>query len=141
MMRETSKCCSVGLFLGRLLLTIPFLMGGVSKLFNYDATAQFMASKGMTMVPFFLIAAIIIEILGSLSIIIGYKARWGALILMLFLIPTTLIFHDFWNDPSQMPHFFTNLALFGGLMYVATVGSGALSFDACCKTESSCCKK
>ena len=119
---------------GRILLAIIFLMSGISKIFNWDGTAGYMASVGMPMVTLFLIGAIVLEVGGSLSVILGFKARWGALALMVFTIPTTLIFHAYWAvDPEQMQiqqiMFMKNLAMAGGLLLIMANGSGPLSLD------------
>lgn len=116
--------CCIFLFVARICLGAVFLLSGVNKLFHYDATAQYMAAHGMTMVPFFLIGAIVIEIFGSLTLIIGYRPKLSALLLALYLIPVTYIFHSFWNMPveqqqEQMIHFLKNLAIFGGLLGLA----------------------
>jgi len=124
-------------FVARLCLAAVFIFAGASKIIFYDQTAQYMASKGMTMVPIFLIGAAIVELVGGLSLVLGYKTRFGAAILLLFLIPTTLIFHDFWNATGaeavvQQINFLKNLAIFGGLLYVLCHGCGGCSFDSCC---------
>ena len=78
--------------------------------------------------PFFHVAALLTELGAGLSLLLGYKARLGALILFLFLIPVTLTFHNFWTytDPKEhtvhMIMFMHNLALMGGLLLV---GSGS----------------
>ena len=87
------------------------------------------------MVTLFLIGAVVLEIGGSLSVIAGFKARWGALALIVFTIPTTLIFHAYWAvDPAQMQiqqiMFMKNLAMVGGLLIVMAFGAGPLSVDA-----------
>ncbi len=120
---------------GRILLAIIFLMSGISKTFNWDGTAGYMASVGMPMVTLFLIGAIVLEVGGSLSVILGFKARWGALALIVFTIPTTFIFHAYWAvDPAQMQiqqiMFMKNLAMTGGLLLIMANGSGPLSLDA-----------
>jgi putative oxidoreductase len=119
----------------RILLTLPFLRSGLSKIFEFDATAGFMRAEGMPLVPLFLVGAIALEVLGGLSILAGYRARFGALALIVFLVPTTLIFHDFWTFTGQgammqRVSFFNNLGLLGGLALVAAFGSGAISVDA-----------
>lgn len=129
--------CSLTTLLGRLCLSAIFLMAGIGKIMHYDQTAKYMESKGMTMIPFFLVAALLIELIGALSLIIGFKTRWGAALLLLFLIPTTLIFHDFWNVDEasrqmQMINFLKNLGIFGGLLYVLSCGAGRFSVDSCC---------
>ena len=119
---------------GRILLTLPFLRSGLSKIVDFDATAGFMRAEGMPFVPLFLVGAIVLEVAGGLSIAAGYRARLGALALIVFLIPTTLVFHDFWTFTGeamelQKGFFFNNLALLGGLSLVAAFGSGLISVD------------
>jgi len=131
----------LGMLIGRICLSTIFILAGVGKFMDPAGTSAYMAAKGMTMVPFFLYAAALVEICGGLSLLLGFKARWGGLLLLLFLIPVTYIFHDFWNsDPAgkqeQMIMFLKNLAIFGGLFYVFSTGAGPLAFDAwCCKGE------
>lgn len=128
------------IFIGRLCIATIFILAGVSKFINFDQTAAYMASKGLTMIPLFLFGAAAIEILGGLSLVLGYRTRLGAAILLLFLIPTTIIFHDFWNlsgaeYSEQQINFLKNLAIFGGLLYVLNYGSGKLACDTFCKTK------
>jgi putative oxidoreductase len=104
-------------------------MSGVHKLTAWNETASQMAAEGMQMVPFFLAGAVALELLGGLSVLLGIKARLGAAALFVFLIPTTLIFHDFWTytgaeKQMQMIHFMKNLAIMGGLLMVAALGPG-----------------
>jgi len=120
---------------GRILLALIFLMSGIMKIPNWEGTAGYMEFMGMPMVTVFLIGAVVLEIGGSLSVILGYKARWGALALIVFTIPTTLIFHAYWAvDPEQMQiqqiMFMKNLAIIGGLLVIMANGAGPLSFDA-----------
>jgi len=93
-----------------------------------------MADKGMPAVPVFLVGAILCEIGGGLSLLLGCKARLGALLLFLFLIPTTLVFHNFWDyqgaeQKMQMINFMKNLAIMGGLALVVGFGPGPISVD------------
>ncbi|NEO07193.1 MAG: DoxX family protein [Moorea sp. SIO1F2] len=113
--------------LGRICLCAIFIKSGIDKLFNPTYTQQLMESKG---VPGILIIPTIIILLGGgLSVLLGYKARWGALALIGFLIPTTLIFHTDFSNQMQEIQFLKNLGLIGGLLMVATFGSGPVSFD------------
>jgi putative oxidoreductase len=123
-----------GLLAGRLLLASIFVLSGFGKIMNFAGTAGYMASKGMPMVEFFLVCAILIELVGGLMLAVGWKARWGALALVVFLVPTTLIFHAFWTYPeaqvmAQQVQFNKNLAILGGMLYVAFMGPGKLSLD------------
>lgn len=126
---------SLTFLFGRICMCILFLWAGINKFLDYDNTAKYMQSYGMTMIPLFLYGAAAVEILGGLSLLLGYYTRAGASILLLFLIPTTLIFHSFWllegNERSmEMTHFLNNLAIFGGLLYVLSAGAGRFSVDA-----------
>lgn len=125
---------AVGLLIGRIQLGLIFMISGIGKIGKFAAVAGFMSSKGMPMSELLLVATIALEILGGLAIMIGWKARWAAAAIFLFLIPTTFIFHPFWNaDPAsyqnQLNHFLKNLAIMGGMLYVALLGSGTLSLD------------
>jgi len=129
------QCKPVVALAGRSLLSAIFLMSGAMKIMNWSKTADSMAQEGMLLVPFFLAGAIAFELLGGLSVLVGFQARIGALLLFLFLIPTTLIFHDFWSfeGPAmqqQMQHFMKNLTIMGGLLTVVAAGAGRYSLDA-----------
>lgn len=133
------KTCSFTLLLGRICLGAIFIMAGIGKFLDYDSEAQYMASKGMTMIPFFLYSAAIVEIVGGLSILLGIFSRIGATVLILYLIPVTIIFHGFWSaggpERQQLQiEFLKNLAIIGGLLYVVGAGSGKFSIASC-----SCC--
>jgi putative oxidoreductase len=119
----------------RVLVSQIFLLSGVMKLIDPAGTQQQMAEKGMFWVPLFFVGAVVFELAGGLSLLLGYKARLGALALILFLIPVTLVFHSFWTyaDPKEqklnMIMFLHNLTLMGGLLLFMTFGPGPLSFD------------
>ena len=98
-------------------------------------TADYVASKDMPLIPVLLPAAALVEILGGLSLLLGLRARIGALVLFVFLIPTTLVFHNFWahsgmEQMNQMQHFLKNVTIMGGLLMIVGLGSGPLSLDA-----------
>jgi putative oxidoreductase len=129
-----SKFQPWGLLLGRLMLAYIFVLSGYGKIGGFAGTAKFMAAKGMTMVEPLLVASIVVELVGGLMLAVGWKARWAAWALFLFIIPATLIFHAYWAVPpeqayGQMLHFQKNLAIMGGMLYVALMGPGRLSVD------------
>ena len=116
---------------GRVLLSVIFLLSGLGKIIDWDGNAQLMASQGMPLIPLLLVGAIVTELAGGLSVLVGWKARWGALLLFLYLIPTTLIFHDFWaftgtEMQTQLVNFLKNLSIMGGLLLVAAYDGAAL---------------
>lgn len=131
------------MLIGRFLMGSLFLFTAYGKVMHYDATATYMSSIGLPVVPLLLGLAIVVEFIGGLSLIFGYKIRVLSIILVLFLIPVTLVMHDFWmdTDPVQkqenMYHFFKNLAIMGGLLYMTATGAGYLGCDRC----SSHCQK
>lgn len=108
---------------GRVLLSVIFILSGLSKIMDWTGTQQYMAAKGMPFIPILLAAAVIVEIAGGLSVLLGWQARWAALLLFLYLIPTSLIFHNFWalsgmERQTEMVNFLKNLAIMGGLLLV-----------------------
>lgn len=132
------KACELikhyGPLAGRVLMAGIFLMSGYGKLTDFSGTAGFMASKGMPMAEFLAAGAIVFELGGALMLILGWKMRWGALMLVLFMIPATIIFHNFWTADAaeyqgQLIHFMKNVAMIGGLIYMMAFGAGPLSID------------
>ncbi|MEE9287060.1 MAG: DoxX family protein [Gammaproteobacteria bacterium] len=121
-----------GSIVGRILLAAIFIVAGMNKLLNFGGTAAYMESAGLPMVEVLLVATIVIELGGGLMIALGWNARWAALAIFLFIIPVTLIFHDFWTVEgqemqNQLNHFMKNLAIMGGMLYVIVMGSGPYS--------------
>lgn len=124
----------LGLLAGRVMLALIFILAGLGKIMSYFGTAAYMASKGIPMAEYLLVPTIIVELGGGLLLAVGYKARWAALALFLFIIPTTLIFHAFWaaspeQAQMQMIQFEKNIAIMGGMLYVFIIGPGPLSVD------------
>lgn len=120
--------------LGRILFALLFVMTGFNHLFG--GGAEYAAAAGVpiarVMVPF----AGLLSLIGGLSIAVGYKARYGAWLLVLFLVPVTFAMHPFWAqaDPMQqqlhMAMFMKNIALIGTALFIAYAGAGPLSLDA-----------
>jgi len=108
--------------LARVLLGLIFVMSGMSKITGFEGTQQYMASHGIPLTAVFLAGAIVVEILGGLSIILGLWARAGAAALVLFLIPATLIFHTEFGQRTQMIMFLKNLSIMGGLLLLVVHG-------------------
>jgi putative oxidoreductase len=101
---------------------------------DWSSTAAYMEAAGLPMVDLLLPIAAAVEILGGLSVMTGTFARAGALALVVFLIPTSLVFHDFWNlegmeRTTQMAAFMKNVSIAGGLLVVLGYGAGKVSVD------------
>ena len=113
---------------GRVLLGSIFLMAGFSKIgAGYAGTAGYMDSMGIpgSLLPL----VIILEIVGGLMIITGFKANWAGYALAGFSLVAGIIFHSNFADQMQSILFMKNLAITGGLLLLAIHGAGAWSID------------
>lgn len=125
---------SLGLLLSRLCLSTIFLIAGFDKIFNYSYIYDQIAAKNLPS-PFLLyLGAIVLEIVFGATLLLGFWTRTSALILCLYLIPTTFLFHDFWNSSPEMTKiqiamFLKNIAIIGGLIAILTAGAGRFSLD------------
>ncbi|HQZ45198.1 MAG TPA: DoxX family protein [Usitatibacteraceae bacterium] len=117
--------------LGRILLGLLFVISGFGKITGFAGTAGYMASQGMPMAEALLVGAIAVELVGGLMLVAGFKARWAALAIAAFLVPTSLIFHNPIGPEgaAQMTQFLKNLSIMGGMLVVAAFGPGAWSID------------
>jgi putative oxidoreductase len=87
---------------GRGLIGLIFVMSGINKIADPQGTQQYMAAMGMTTATTFLYAgAVCLEVAGGLSLLLGVWAKWGATALIVFMIPTTLIFHTNFGEQTQ----------------------------------------
>jgi putative oxidoreductase len=120
------------LLLGRVLLSVIFILSGLGKLPHFHDVAGMMAGKGIPLASVALAITLLIEIGGGLMLLTGYKARYAALVIAVWLVPVTLVFHNFWAVPAaqqqdQMINFLKNLAIIGGLLVTAFASSTALT--------------
>jgi len=123
-----------GPFLARILLAMIFLISGYDKIGGFSKVAAFMASKGIPLSEIALAVSIVLEIGGGLLLIAGWQVRWVAAAIFVWLIPVTLLFHNFWavdaaQYQNQLNHFLKNLCIMGGMLYVMAFGAGPLSVD------------
>ena len=114
-------------FIGRIFISLIFLIAGVGKIFNYEGTIGYMESFGIP--GYLLIPAIIIEILFPLLVIIGYKTKLAAIILALFTISLAIIFHTDFSNQMQLISFLKNFAIAGGFLIIFVNGAGKYSID------------
>ena len=117
---------------GRILLASLFLWSGFGKITGFENTLGYMASKGIPLTQVALIVTIIVELGAGVLLVVGWRARLVAFTLFVWMIPVTLMFHNFWvvaPDAKlvQMIMFYKNLAIMGGLLMVVGLGSGPLS--------------
>ncbi len=118
-----------GMAIARILLAGIFIIAGIGKVTNFQGTAAYMAQAGMPAVTFMLILAVLFELGGGLSILLGYRAKIGAWMLIVFTVIATYYFHTDFADMNQQIHFMKNLAIIGGLLSIAIHGAGKPSLD------------
>lgn len=118
----------------RFLVALIFLISGAGKIFGFAGTAAMMGKVGFPLPEVFLTGAIVFEIVGGLLLLFGFQARIGALLLIIFLIPATLIFHvpGIFNEATaqdQMIQTLKNLVILGALLKYLADGAGAYALD------------
>ena len=119
--------------LGRVLYAMIFVMAGPG---HFTAnTIAYAASKGVPLASIAVPLSGIISLVGGLSIALGYRAKWGGWLIVLFLVPVTVMIHNFWamSEPNvariDQIMFMKNLSMLGGALLIAHFGSGPLSVD------------
>ncbi|WP_176046938.1 DoxX family protein [Burkholderia sp. BCC1644] len=110
----------------RLLIAGVYLGAGISKLFNYAGTQQYMAHMGVSgaLLPL----VIVVEVAGGLALIAGFMTRLAALGLAIFSVVAAVIFHS-GGDQTQQTFFMMNLSMAGGLLALVLNGAGRVAFD------------
>src|SRR3989442_7107446 len=120
--------------LGRFFFELIFLLAGANH-FNRQ-TIGYAASQGVPLASIAVPLSGVVAIAGGLSILLGYRAKLGAWLIVLFLIPVTLMMHQFWTvtDPMmaqiQMILFMKNVSMLGGALLISQFGAGPFSLDA-----------
>lgn len=115
---------------GRIALSIIFIIQGFRKTLDFETTWKYMDVNGIPMAPMVLILVVALELGGGIAILVGFNAKLFSVLLGLYLIPTSFIFHSNWADPEQLNHFIKNIALMGGLFILGYNGAGPRSLDA-----------
>lgn len=119
--------------LGRVLFASVFI--AVTPAHFSDETIRYAASHGVPLANLLVPASGVLALLGGLSVLTGFKARIGAWLLVLFLVPVTIMMHNFWAIPDpvaaqmQQSMFMKNLGLLGAALLVAYFGAGPASID------------
>jgi putative oxidoreductase len=138
-----------GLILGRVLIGVLFVFAGIGSILNWEGVCNYFTATMMMwqsvagsdtslgeaaltisgMAPLFVGGGTLFKLVGGLSVLFGYRTRFGAILLILFLIPATALFHAFWmmgppEAATQQIMFLKNLGILGGLFYVLVFGNG-----------------
>ena len=121
--------------LGRVLIALLFVPGGFGKIAGFAGTIGYIASKGVPLPEVAAAIAVTVELGLGLLLLVGFQTRWAALVIALFTLVITFIFHNFWAAPEaqlamQKLNFFKNMAIVGGLFAFAAFGGGEWSLDA-----------
>lgn len=130
-MKLEQTCESLGPWFdlaGRILIVGIFILTAPDKITDFAGTQEWMESKGVSGI--LLPAVIALEILGSLSIILGWKTRISAFLLAGFTLLTAFLFYPDLSNEGQFLHFMKNLGIAGGFMFLVANGSGRYSLDA-----------
>ena len=121
---------------GRALLGLYFILPGLSKVFDFQGTSDYMAEHGMILIPFFLGLTIIIQLGGGAAMVMGYQTKLVAFVLAGLTLVISLVMHDFWTLPAgelqtghETQNFVKNMAIVAGLLAVAGLGGGLWSLD------------
>jgi putative oxidoreductase len=120
--------------LGRFFFALIFLMAGANHFSKQ--TIGYAASQGVPLAAVAVPLSGVLAIAGALSIVSGYRAKLGAWLIVLFLVPVSLMMHKFWTvtDPMmaqiQMILFMKNVSMLGGALLISHFGAGPFSLDA-----------
>ena len=118
---------------GRIFLSVLFLINGISKIFDYEGTIEYMENFGVPGVLIY--PAIIIEILFPILLIIGYKTRFSAIVLASFTILLAVIFHTDFSNLMQLTAFLKNFAIAGAFLIIFVYGPNKCSIDYTLKSK------
>jgi len=120
---------------GRVVLAWFFLSEAIAYAGNWDATVSLMLLKHIPAAPAFLALALIVLLVGGLSLLLGYHARHGAMFLFGLTVIVTIVMHDFWtlrdavDRASDYEMFARNAAIAGGLLIIVGLGPGGFAID------------
>ena len=121
---------SAAILVGRVLLSLMYIMAGYSKLTAIGATAGWFGSIGLPVPTVTAVLVGIVELVAGLAILVGFQTRLAALVLAAFTVAATLIAHMDWSEMTQFLIFQKNFAIVGGFLVLAAAGAGAYSIDA-----------
>lgn len=124
----------VAALVGRALLCAIFIMAGVEKLGGFAGNVAYAQAAGLPMPQVAVAIALAIELGGGLMVLVGFKARLGALAIAVFSSVAAFTFHRYWSMPADKQgtdflFFWKDLGLAGGMLMIAAFGPGRLSID------------
>ena len=131
---ETTPAKDAVALVARILLAAMFVIAGFGKIGGFEGTAGYIASKGLPLPQVGAAIAVLVELGGGILLIVGWKARWAALVIAVFTLVASVFFHNFWamtgaDAFTNQLMFMKNLSVIGGLLAIWAFGPGRLSVD------------
>lgn len=126
---STTSGASLAILVGRVLLSILFIMAGFSKLTAISATAGWFGSIGIPMPTAATVIVGLVELLGGLAVLVGFKTRIAAIVLAVFTLAATAVAHLDFSQAGNALMLQKNLGLAGGFLLLTVIGAGAYSID------------
>lgn len=120
---------SIAMLVGRVLLSAIFIQAGLSKLMNVSGTIAYFEGLGLPLAGLLIWIVILVELAGGLLVLAGFYIRIAATVLGLFCISAAFVGHSNWADVMDFQAFMKDIAIAGGLFYVAAAGAGIISLD------------
>jgi len=120
---------SIAMLIGRILMSAIFIQAGLSKLLNVSGTIGYFEAIGLPLASLVIWPVIAVEVVGGLLILTGFYTRIAASVLALFCIAAAFTGHSNWSDAMDFQAFMKDLAISGGLLYIAAAGAGIISLD------------
>jgi putative oxidoreductase len=120
--------------IGRALIALLFIPSGWGKIAGFSGLVGYISSKGVPLPEVCAAIAIAVELGLGILLLVGFQTRWVALLMAIFVLVISPIFHNYWAVPDaqvmmQKMNFFKNMAIAGGLLAFAAFGGGAFSVD------------
>lgn len=121
--------------IGRAFLAAIFLKAAVANTLGFQGIVEMMTSRGLPVPQLLLLGNIFCTLVGGICILLGFKARLGAILLIIFLVPTTFVFHNPFTNPDEWNAFLKNFGLVGAMLFIYYYGTGPVSLDAASSTN------
>ena len=121
--------------IARLLLAAMFLMTGIRQAIDFGDTVSLIAAHELPLPALAAAIGIAVDLTGGLLVLVGWKARWAALLVAFFTLVTGLLFHQYWTDADAAVrlddffNFWKNITIAGGFLMVFAFGPGRYSVD------------
>lgn len=124
----------VVLLISRVCISSLYIWAATAKIRNWKGTVAYMESKGFPLIAISLPAAVILQIAGGISLLLGIYSQIGALILIIFTIPAMCKIHNFWKESGparvvEKTFFMKDVAILGGLLLLCLYGPGSFSLS------------